>query len=339
MSREKQRKRLLHVAELAGVSLSTVDRVLNERGSVSDAKRRKVLQTAKALGINRTLPSAIHGLLRVDLLMVDSRTDHFRRLGEAFARQAEMLKSRLVLQRLVWQERSPSQLLDHINAPRTPRQGLIVVGHDSPEVRQALDAQIQQGVPVVVVTTSMSGLPGATYVGVDNEAAGRSAGSLMARWMDRAGGRVLLITNSLLYEAHRQRVKGFNDALRARVPTAQISEPIECFDEDELSAEAVQAALSDEGEWVGIYSTGSGTGGIYRVLKDRPEGLVWIGHEATEAHAEMLRTGVLSLVLDQDADGQAEAAIQHLLYANGDLDVPPRIAPQMRIIIDETVRR
>lgn len=339
MSRDKQRKRLLHVAELAGVSLSTVDRVLNERGSVSDAKRRKVLQTAKALGINRTLPSAIHGLLRVDLLMVDSQTDHFRRLGEAFTRQAEMLKSRLVLQRLVWQERSPDQLLEYINAPRTPRQGLIVIGHDSPEVRQALEAQIQQGVPVVVVTTSMSGLSGATYVGVDNEAAGRSAGSLMARWMGKAGGRVLLITNSLLYEAHRQRVKGFQEALSERVPTARITDPIECFDEDDRCADAVGAALSEEEGWAGVYSTGSGTAGIYRVLKDQPDRVVWIGHEATEAHAEMLRTGVLSLVLDQDADGQAEAAIQHLLYANGDLDVPPRIAPRMRIVIDETFGR
>ncbi|AVD85562.1 LacI family DNA-binding transcriptional regulator [Pseudomonas sp. SWI6] len=56
------------VAQLAGVSLSTVDRVLNERGSVSDSKRRKVLQAAQVLGLKRLLPSALHGLLRFALI-------------------------------------------------------------------------------------------------------------------------------------------------------------------------------------------------------------------------------------------------------------------------------
>ncbi|MNE83148.1 hypothetical protein D3C80_1799390 [compost metagenome] len=51
----------------------------------------------------------------------------------------------------------------------------------------------------------------------------------------------------------------------------------------------------------------------------------------------MLREGLLSLVLDQDPEGQAEAAIQQLLYANGDLDAPPQVRPQLRIVIDETV--
>lgn len=77
------------VARQAGVSLSTVDRVLNERGSVSDSKRRKVLQAAQVLGLKRLLPSPVHGLLRFDLLMVDSTTDHYQRLASAFVQQAE----------------------------------------------------------------------------------------------------------------------------------------------------------------------------------------------------------------------------------------------------------
>ncbi|MGC9742959.1 LacI family DNA-binding transcriptional regulator [Pseudomonas sp. P1B16] len=108
MDRSDRRQGMADVAERAGVSLSTVDRVLNERGSVSDAKRRKVLQAAQALGLKRLLPSAVHGLLRFDLVMVDSATDHFKRLAAAFGRQAQIHRSRLVLQRHTWQERAPS---------------------------------------------------------------------------------------------------------------------------------------------------------------------------------------------------------------------------------------
>lgn len=213
---ENRRAGLLKVADLAGVSLSTVDRVLNERGSVSDHKRRKVLNAARALGLKRLLPSPVHGLLRFDLLMVESSADHFRRLTRAFTLQGQMMRSRLMLQTQTWDEHNPEQLLDFIARPRTARQGLIVVAHDTPTIRAALQAQISQGVPVVLLTSSLSGLDGATFIGIDNRVAGRSAGRLLSQWVGANAGHVLLLTNCLLYHAHQQRVGEFLDVLYQR---------------------------------------------------------------------------------------------------------------------------
>ncbi|WP_144415457.1 LacI family DNA-binding transcriptional regulator [Pseudomonas putida] len=337
MEKTDRRQRMADVARQAGVSLSTVDRVLNERGSVSDSKRRKVLQAAHALGLKRLLPSAVHGLLRFDLLMVDSVTDHFRRLTAAFAQQAKMHRSRLVLQRHVWQERDPQQLLELISKPRVPRQGMIVVAQDTPEVRAALKTQIDAGIPVVLLTSSLSGLDGATYVGIDNYKAGRAAGRLMSQWVAPRQGTVMLITNSLLYHAHQQRVQGFLEVMAERAPDITVLGPVECFDDNDLNEKKLGEYCGQEALITGLYTTGSGSSGVYRALsrlQDRP---VWIGHEATQQHAEMLVQGGLSLVLDQDPEGQAEAAIQQLLYANGDLDAPPQVRPQLRIVIDETI--
>lgn len=337
LNSENRKKGLVEVAERAGVSLSTVDRVLNERGSVSDLKRRKVLDAAKALGLRRLLPSPVHGLLRFDLCMVDSPTDHFRRLATAFTHQARLLKSRLVVHQHIWNERKPEQLVDLINHPRTPRQGLIVVAHDTQAVRMALQAQISQGVPVILVTTNLSGLEGATYIGIDNRVAGRSAGRLLSQWLQPSAGRVLLLTNSLLYHAHQQRVAGFLEVLAGRNPGLVVSGPVECHDDDKQTARAVHAAMADGGGLAAVYNTGSGSLGIRRALLERGINPVWISHEANQQHAELLREGLLSLVLDQDPEGQANAAIQHLLYANGDLDAPGQTAPQLRIVIDETL--
>lgn len=332
-----QKKRLAHVAELAGVSLSTVDRVLNERGSVSDAKRRKVLHAARALELRRLLPSPVHGLLRFDLLMVESTTDHYRRVAAAFTRQAQLLRSRLVLQRQTWDERDPQQLLDFITRPRTARQGLIVVAHDLPAIRAALQAQIDCGVPVVLLTSSLPGLTGATFIGIDNRMAGRSAGRLLGQWVLPAHGRVLLITNSLLYHAHQARVEGFLQVLRQRAPHLIVSNPVECRDDDALTAQAVRDAVAGGQPLAAIYNTGSGSAGIRQALLEQPQRPVWLTHEASQQHAEFLREGLLSLVLDQDPECQAEAAIQHLLFANGDLERPVQAAPQLRIVIDETL--
>lgn len=336
MDKSDRRQGMADVAERAGVSLSTVDRVLNERGSVSDVKRRKVLQAAQALGLKRLLPSAIHGLLRFDLLLVDSATDHFKRLAAAFGRQAQMHRSRLVLQRHTWQERAPQQLPDLINHPRVPRQGLIVVAQDTPQTREALRAQVDAGVPVVLLTTSLPALPGTTYVGIDNHAAGRAAGRLMSQWVQGREGRVVLLTNSLLYHAHQQRVQGFLEVMAERAQQVEVVGPIECFDDDDLNATKLNDYLQ-QGLVSGLYSTGSGSAGVCRALARQAQRPVWVSHEATSAHAGMLREGLLSLVLDQDPEGQAEAAIQQLLYANGDLDAPPQVRPQLRIVIDETL--
>lgn len=339
MDKNDRRQRLADVAERAGVSLSTVDRVLNERGSVSDSKRRRVLEAAQAVGLKRLLPSATHGLLRFDLIMVDSTTDHFRRLAAAFARQAQMHRSRLILQRHLWQERDPGQLLELIQHPKVPRQGMIVVAQDTPQVRDALSAQIDAGVPVVLLTSSLPGLAGATYIGIDNQVAGRSAGRLMSQWVLPSDGQVVLVTNSLLYHAHQQRVRGFLDVMAERAPQVKVIGPIECFDSDELNAASLNDHLDQSVPVSGVYTTGGGSAGVHRALSRQAVRPVWISHEATEQHARMLLDGLLSLVLDQDPEGQAEAAIQQLLYANGDLDAPPQVRPQLRMVIDETLER
>ena len=336
MDKTDRRQGMADVAQLAGVSLSTVDRVLNERGSVSDAKRRKVVKAAQTLGLKRLLPSPVHGLLRFDLVMVDSATDHFRRLAAAFAQQAEMHRSRLILQRHIWQEREPQQLPELISNPVVPRQGLIVVAQDTPQVREALREQIAAGVPVVLLTSSLPGLTEAKYVGIDNHAAGRTAGRLMSQWVqNEKGARVVLVTNSLLYHAHQQRVEGFLEVMAERAPDVEVLGPLECFDDNDLNAAEISEYLQQRAGIRGLYTTGSGSSGVHRALVQHTQRVVWISHEATLQHAQMLREGRLTLVLDQDPEGQAEAAIQHLRYANGDLDAPPQVRPQLRIVIDE----
>ena len=44
---------LIKVAELAGVGIATVDRVLNERGGVRPETVRKVLRAARQAGLQR----------------------------------------------------------------------------------------------------------------------------------------------------------------------------------------------------------------------------------------------------------------------------------------------
>ena len=68
------RARLADVARLAGVGIATVDRVLNERGNVSPATARKVIEAARQLALPRTLPMPYRRGLRVEVMMARRET-------------------------------------------------------------------------------------------------------------------------------------------------------------------------------------------------------------------------------------------------------------------------
>lgn len=336
MGNTLKRHGLLKVAELASVSMSTVDRVLNARGGVSDLKRRKVLAVARALGIRPGLPETFSGPMIVDVLLADSATDHFKRLDTAFERQAQRLGAHVILRRQRWPESAPQQLLDALRKPRSRRHGMIVIAPDNPSVHQALNAIVQRGTPTVLLTSNLTNVQGAVYVGIDNHTAGRSAGRLMSQWVGQRPGAVLLVVNSLGYFAHQERAKGFIDVMAQHAPATPILGPVECFDNNELTQATVARALADQ-PLAGVYDTGSGSPGIHAALAQAQATPVWIGHEASALHANLLRAGVMSLVLDQDPEGQVQAAIDYLLHQQGVIDAPPMLPLAMKIVIDENL--
>ena len=57
------------IAKAANVSLSTVDRVLNNRGGVTDAKERRVIEWARKLKIDRALNQRAARTLRIAVLL------------------------------------------------------------------------------------------------------------------------------------------------------------------------------------------------------------------------------------------------------------------------------
>jgi len=325
----KSSPRLDEIAAAAGVSVATVDRVLNERDSVSTASRQKVLQAAKRLGVPRVLPRVNSKLVRIDLLLPTNRTPFFMRLKESLQQHIQMLDRSVLVQRREIDPADEAQLVRHILRPTPTRQGLILTAPDTPAIRQAVDVAIARGEPVVTMMTDVA-LQGAhTYVGIDNFKAGRTAGLLLRR-LCATSGRVLVITPHHDYIAHAQRRLGIQSELAGSMlgcefSDATLDDPDQCF----FAVRRALARTDATQPLVGIYNTGSGAPGIAAALQQH--GLLgrlpWVGHEATAEHQPLLRAGHMDFVMDQDAPAQAIAALQHMLAANGLLDLPP-VAPQ-----------
>ena len=66
MTARSRKASLEDIARHAGVGLATVDRVLNERGGVSERTTARVLDSARQLGTNRILPTGKRRQLSIE---------------------------------------------------------------------------------------------------------------------------------------------------------------------------------------------------------------------------------------------------------------------------------
>jgi LacI family transcriptional regulator len=83
-SAASRRVRFEDIAALAGVSVSTVNRALNEIGSVSERSKKKVLDAARDLSINRILPDERTPILHFDVLLPEHHSPLLKGMEQAF---------------------------------------------------------------------------------------------------------------------------------------------------------------------------------------------------------------------------------------------------------------
>jgi LacI family transcriptional regulator len=98
---------LADVVAKAGVGSATVDRVLHERGNVSGAVRKRVLEAARELGLKRILPSAHRRLVRINVILARPELPLIHRMGFEFRRLAQRMDHSITLHRTVLEDEAP----------------------------------------------------------------------------------------------------------------------------------------------------------------------------------------------------------------------------------------
>ncbi|MDQ6432861.1 LacI family DNA-binding transcriptional regulator [Mesorhizobium sp. LHD-90] len=308
------------IATAAGVGTATVERVLNGRGGVRPDTTEKVLAAARRLDYARRLPEQHRGVLRIEVILVRPETTFFARLSRSFERIAASLDPFVSIHRTFVDEADPGAIANRIGNPHARRSGLVLAVPQYDEVSLALKRLLRDNVPVLQIVTRLEDVE-TDFIGIDNEAAGRTAGQLMAALQPRQGP-VLVLCHSDVYSIHRQRVRGFADALRrhnrGNLGQAEIAHT---HDDPMRAAEILQDALRRSPDLAGLYNAGGGNFALCDVLRKFGSGRVtFIGHELTERTTAALRDGTMHVVIDQAPEAQARRAIDLMLSRLGVVD-------------------
>lgn len=311
-----RRRATVHdVARAAGVSLATVDRVLNGRPGVRAATAEKVEQAISQLGFSRDLNASLMARAR-DLSVVFFIPDGTNEFMDSLA-QAVRRRSPLALADRIHLEMRRVRALDATVlatglSQLDPRQYdcAVVVSSDEPQVLSAIEAAHRRGITVMTLVSDLPGSARRNFIGIDNVAAGRTAGSLMGRFLPQ-GGKVAVIAGSLHLRDHADRLEGFRASLASEFSAIEIIGPLEGHDERTETAQIVSQLLADHPDLVGLYNLGAGNAGLVSALRasGRAGTLRVIAHEVTTSTRTGLQSGLIDVVLDQNPDGEIREAI------------------------------
>lgn len=302
------------VARTAGVSLATVDRVLNARPGVRPETAEKVENAIKALDFRRDLSASLLARardLRVVFLLPDGANAFMRGLADAIDRRTRAGRNeRLTLTVSPYHALDPNALIARLDA-LSGRQTdcAVLVAPDDPAVARAIDAAARRGVAAITLVSDLPGSARRHFIGIDNQAAGRSAASLLGRFCPT--GKIGLIAGSLALRDHRERFEGFAGVMGREFPGLTIAGPVEGFDDDAMTEAAVLQLLQTHDDLAGIYNLGAGNAGLVAALgkSHRAGNVRVVAHELTDTTRDALRAGTLDVVLDQNPDGEIRAAI------------------------------
>lgn len=302
------RPTLFDVAKQAGVGSATVDRVLNERGNVSEDVSKRVLQAARDLGLRRMLPHSHRRMIRLDVVLARPELPLIGRLGYEFRRLSSALDRSIIIHRTILDDERPETLARALT--KTTCDAVVSYMPDHPVVHAAVEDLSSRGVPLVTVVSDVPGSTRIGYAGIDHIKAGRSAGYFITR-MGREPGKIVILCNSLGFQSHSDRISGFTRYLEEKAPQWTLACIVEGGDDRNRSELELRQAFKAFPQAVAIYNVGAANIGVARairadILLKRP---IFVGHELTRNTAAFLREGIMSLTIDQSPELQVRAAV------------------------------
>lgn len=311
-----RRRATVHdVARTAGVSLATVDRVLNGRPGVRAVTVERVEAAIAEIGFQRDLGASLLARardLKLTFIIPDGSNEFMASLAEAVERRAgPALTDRVHIETLRIRALDADALAQSLDG-LDPRQCdcAIIVASQEPSVQAAVDGATRRGIVVMTLVSDLPGTQRRHFIGIDNAAAGRTAASLLGRFLPQ-GGKVAVIAGSLHLRDHSDRLAGFRAALEAEFGSVELIGPIEGHDERRETEAIVTDLLMRHPDLGGLYNLGAGNAGLVAALdaSGRAGAIRVIAHELTEPTRRGLRSGAIDVVLDQNPDGEIREAI------------------------------
>jgi LacI family transcriptional regulator len=312
------------IAREADVSLATVDRVLNMRPGVREKTIRAVHDAIDRLGYVRDVAAAnlARGRnYRMAFVLPDTQGQFVQTIVAALdmaAQQAAAARTEIILCR--FPEEDPHALAATlIGLVERDIAGVAIMAPETPMVRDAIRYLRSSGLAVVAFVSDLPNTESEHFIGIDNRAAGRTAGVLMGRFLKSGPAKVMVLAQSMLLRDSIERRLGFDEVMQRDFPGVEVLPTLESHGSPAIIREVVGESLKHAPDAAGVYLLGSGHRAMTQELaaSGLTKRVVVIGHELTPHAANSLLSGTMDAVIAQNVGHLVRSALR-ILRAKSD---------------------
>ncbi|KAF0113751.1 MAG: LacI family transcriptional regulator [Rhodobacteraceae bacterium] len=330
------------IAREAGVSLATVDRVLNARPGVREKTIKAVNDAIARLGYVRDLTAANLARsrsYRMAAVLPDTESQFVQSLAQALTDAGQVAATtRIELNLLRFPPEDPHALAALLSRlPDSGYAGVALMAPETPVVRDAVRALRARGLPVVALVSDLPNTGRDHFIGIDNRAAGRTAGVLMGRFLGGGPGQVLVLGSSLLARDMVERRRGFDEVMLRDFPGIEVLQSLETHGSGRTLRQVVTEMLANVPDARGIYAMGDGLRALTQALEELGLSgkLTVICHELTPHARKALEGGEITAVITQNLGHLARSTLRVLRAKADNL---PLDAGQEQIRIEIVLR-
>ena len=320
------------IAEIAGVSRGTVDRVLNNRGHVNSETANRVRRIADSLNyVPNKAAKSLAALKRETklgyIILSQGSNPFFSQLESGIRKKAQELAEYGVSLSIEYGDYSSPEYQDELidKLVNDGIDGLAICGFNFQSTAEKLRNITLAGIPVVTVNTDIPSSGRLAYVGSNYKKSGRTAGRIMDI-ATRGCAKVGIILGSHSVLCHSERVDGFISYLNDHAPSIVISDIRENYDDDYMSYSIATEMLTCSEPVDAIYLASAGTYGVCKAIetvgKKENNTPVFLCYDRFPQIEPMLKSGVITATICQQPLYQGSKPLD-ILFSKIAMDICP----------------
>lgn len=308
------------LANAAGVSIATANRVIGGSGSVKQSTMQRVKEAAQEIGF--------YGMGAIDSRIAATRTKYrfgfllhqpsrqfYLNLAQALRTTAERMPDCLIDLRIEFlDDLSPQNTAAKMLELAETCDAVGVVAAVHPIVSQAVETLQSQGTPVFALISQIAPTGQVHFIGLDGWKVGRTAAWMFEHVCDRPGKLGVLMGNPR-YRCQEMNESGFRSYFREYASDFTILEPRSTFESKAVAEEMTENLLKEHPDLQGLYVAGGGISGALAALRSTGNAgkVMLVGYELMDITRQALLDGTMTFAISHPLNRVAEEALSGMV--------------------------
>jgi LacI family transcriptional regulator len=305
------------IANIANVSRGTVYRALHNKPGINPETKEKILKIVNSLDYKPNLLGkglARKEKLKLGVITLPTKNPFSKELMAGINEAKEELKDfGLSLITHSMSDLSPQKQANKIfELIEKEVHGISIDAIDSPEVRNAVDTAAKSDIPVVTFNSDLKKSKRLCFVGQDLYGSGQVAADLLGKFMG-VHGEVFILNGFHMFEAHQERLAGFQSVIEnySDIKVISIEEDL---DDNVVAYDKTSQILERFPDLDGIYIVGAGIDGVGKAVKKfgRASKTKIVCNDLVPETVTLLQEDVIDATIFQDPVSQGKLPIKLL---------------------------